>query len=134
MTPSEWQRVRELFERLVDLDAAEARRRLDVDASNEPAIAREVAALLDQHSHAGSFLQTPPPLECLGVGGGLEDGATVGPYRVVREIAHGGMGRVYLADDTRLQRRVCLKIIREDLAGDARFRERLRREARLAAS
>ena len=57
----------------------------------------------------------------------------VGPYRIVTEIGRGGMGRVYRALDTRLNRTVALKALSGDMAPDPSQRERLRREARAAA-
>lgn len=61
-------------------------------------------------------------------------GQTVdGRYLVESHLADGGMGSVYLALDTRLDRRVALKVLREDLARDQGFVERFRREARSAA-
>jgi eukaryotic-like serine/threonine-protein kinase len=56
-----------------------------------------------------------------------------GRYRLERAIGHGGMATVYLARDTELDRPVALKLLAEHLAGDAAFRSRLLREARLAA-
>ncbi|MEQ1870688.1 MAG: serine/threonine-protein kinase [Vicinamibacterales bacterium] len=134
MTPSQWQRVRAIFEALVDLDSTEARQRLDADAGDDDAVRAEVLSLLDHHSRAGTFLAEAVPLESPGLTGGLEPGDTVGPYVIVRAIGRGGMGDVSLATDTRLQRQVCLKAVRSDLAGDPRFRHRLTREARLAGS
>ncbi|MDQ3646070.1 MAG: Stk1 family PASTA domain-containing Ser/Thr kinase, partial [Actinomycetota bacterium] len=57
-----------------------------------------------------------------------------GRYRVEDQIATGGMGSVYSATDERLGRRVAVKLLKPDLAADAHFVERFRREARAAAA
>jgi serine/threonine protein kinase len=134
MTHPQWERVRAVFEKLVDVDLAEAERRLDEECGDDPAIRSEVRSLLLHHSRAGSFLAEPPSIDSVDEGRELTPGVAVGPYTVMREVGHGGMGRVYLAEDTRLRRQVSLKVIRADLADNPQYRERLRREARLAAS
>ena len=57
----------------------------------------------------------------------------IGPYHIEERLGAGGMGEVYRAYDQRLGRSVAVKLIRPEAAGDARARERLRREARAAA-
>ena len=56
-----------------------------------------------------------------------------GRYQVTSHLADGGMGRVYVAHDTRLERDVALKVLRTDLARDPVFVSRFQREARAAA-
>lgn len=57
----------------------------------------------------------------------------LGPYRVIKELGHGGMGAVYAALDTRLDRRLALKIMLPRYAADPDAKARFLREARLAA-
>ena len=57
-----------------------------------------------------------------------------GRYRIERRIGRGGMGTVYLALDTALDRRVAAKVVREELAGAPGAGERFQREARIAAA
>jgi hypothetical protein len=64
----------------------------------------------------------------------IEPGAVVADYQVEHLIARGGMGEVYLARDTRLDRWVALKVLPADLSEDEKFRSRFIRESKLAAS
>ncbi|NDH65323.1 MAG: Stk1 family PASTA domain-containing Ser/Thr kinase [Microbacteriaceae bacterium] len=55
-------------------------------------------------------------------------------YRIIRPLASGGMAKVFLAEDTRLQRQVAIKVIHPHLAQDSDFLDRFKREAVLAAN
>jgi eukaryotic-like serine/threonine-protein kinase len=59
-----------------------------------------------------------------------QSGARLGPYEILSPLGAGGMGEVYKARDTRLDRTVAIKILPEALAADPQFRERFDREAR----
>jgi serine/threonine protein kinase len=58
----------------------------------------------------------------------------IGPYPIEREIGRGGMGVVYLGRDTRLDRRIAIKVLPEAFAGDPERLARFEREARMVAS
>src|SRR6185295_7725794 len=60
----------------------------------------------------------------------LSAGTRLGPYEVIAPIGSGGMGEVYRARDTRLDRIVALKVIQAEAAADPEMRERFEREAR----
>src|SRR5580765_1139959 len=64
----------------------------------------------------------------------LAAGARLGPYEIVAPLGQGGMGEVYRARDTRLDRIVAVKVLPVELAADPQFRERFEREARLISS
>jgi eukaryotic-like serine/threonine-protein kinase len=61
---------------------------------------------------------------------GLTPGTRIGPYDVVSMLGAGGMGEVYKARDTRLDRTVAVKVLTPQLAADPQFRDRFEREAR----
>ena len=61
----------------------------------------------------------------------LAPGDRLGPYEITAAIGEGGMGQVYRAKDTRLDRTVAVKILPERLAADPQFRDRFDREARV---
>src|SRR4051794_1293163 len=57
----------------------------------------------------------------------------LGPYRLLERIGQGGMGEVWKAEDTNLLRIVAVKLLKEEMAGDAEWKARFLREARTAA-
>src|SRR6516164_4810186 len=63
----------------------------------------------------------------------LASGTRLGPYEIVAPLGEGGMGTVYRAFDTKLNRTVAIKVLSDDLA-DAAARRRFQREAQMASS
>src|SRR3981081_2570619 len=64
----------------------------------------------------------------------LSSGETFAGFRIVRLLASGGMGEVYLAEHPRLPRRDALKVLPADVSADAEYRARFNREADLAST
>jgi hypothetical protein len=137
MTPAQWARVTALFDQARAQPAAARAAFVESACSDDPVVRTEVLALLeadrdDAFLEGGARVQ---PRDLLGGDGGhqIADGEIVGPYRIERLLARGGMGVIYLAVDTRLGRTVTLKLLPAALARDPRARTRLQREARTAA-
>jgi serine/threonine protein kinase len=138
ITNDRWARIAELFDQAHDRPRHERAAFLDEACGGDRELVADVQALLDAGSRAGDFLARPGP----GVGALLlgdtaptiQAGAMVGAYRIQRPLGQGGMGVVYLAEDTRLGRPVTLKVLHAHDTADGKRRERLRFEARAAAA
>src|SRR3954451_20078879 len=64
----------------------------------------------------------------------LNSGSRLGPYEIISRAGAGGMGEVWRARDTRLDRTVAIKVLPADLTTDPAARQRLEREARAVAA
>ena len=64
----------------------------------------------------------------------LEAGSRLGPYEIIGPLGAGGMGEVYRATDTRLDRAVAIKVLASELSDDPTLRQRFEREARAVSS
>jgi hypothetical protein len=131
--------VRQIFEAALERPREERAAFLDVACAGRPGLRAEVASLLDAHDTTSEFIEAPAAQVVADLLADSShdslDGRTLGPYLIRHEIGRGGMGIVYLADDTRLSRRVALKAIAPGTGGPPdRRRERMRQEARAAAA
>ncbi len=127
-------RLPELYLEAVELDAAGRRSLLTQLADEAPELAAALAKLLAYPETEPSPIDRPP---ILAPPPAAEPGtpARVGPYRIVREIGRGGMGRVFLAEQETpdFKRTVALKLIDRHAADDAAVR-RFRDEVRILAA
>jgi hypothetical protein len=137
-----WARVSAVFHRALAVPAAARAAVVDEACGGDERIAAEVTSLLGAHDRAAGSLDSASPVVARAMAGtvtsstmpALAAGDRVGPYRIDRVLGTGGMGIVYLAEDTRLGRPVALKALPDQATDDDTRRARLRREARAAAS
>jgi serine/threonine-protein kinase len=140
MSPERWRVLDAVLQSVL---AAEPARREAIIAEacrSDEALRRDVESLLAAHARAGDGFLERPAAESLG---GSEAPRTLaerlaialaGRYEIVREIARGGMAVVHLARDVRHDRRVAIKVVRQELAaavGAERFLEEIRVTASL---
>ena len=64
----------------------------------------------------------------------MEIGTSLGPYKIIEQLGAGGMGEVYLGEDTRLGRKVAIKVLPTEFAGDSGRLAGFEQEARAAAA
>ncbi len=139
MTPESFARAKTIF--LDALERPEAERNAFVSGScgGDTELEREVATLLESESASPGFLHglLPASIREGSAPGEAEaiPGTRVGPWTIVREIGHGGMGTVYLAEraDREYRGRVALKVVRRGM--DTEFiLQRFRSERQILAS
>jgi serine/threonine protein kinase len=132
------ERIRDLLAQASELQEEQRRPFLDAAGAADPGLKAELDRVLAAGADNGPPVPDPSlpayvdPFEATLVGPATE--CRVGPYRILERLGQGGMGVVYLAEDTRLGRQVAIKALAPHLAGDERHRARLRREARAAAA
>ncbi|MBX3354908.1 MAG: serine/threonine protein kinase [Phycisphaeraceae bacterium] len=143
MDAARFEQLSRLFERVIELDAGERQRVIDEACAQDPELRSQLARLLEAHDaeeggHAlleggvrittMPFSPAPDPSPELGPGGLHR----IGRYRVIRAIASGGMGTVYLAEQDEPRRQVAIKLLHPGLAGSSILR-RFQQEAELLA-
>ena len=132
LTPELWRRVKEVASAALERDEPGRAAFVDEACAAEPRLRTEVLSLLASTAAAAPYFETP--------GGGMSatlftQGSRIGPYRLIKELASGGMGSVYLAEraDEEFRQRVAIKIVRGGF-GNAFLLQRFREERRILAS
>ena len=138
MTPERWEQVGKLYQAARALPPDECETFLDDACGDDTAMRREVESLLAAEDVAGSFLAAgamKDAAKMLVEDKSLSlDGKELGHYHVLSPLGSGGMGEVYLAEDTRLKRKVALKLLPAELTANPDRLRRFEQEARAASA
>jgi serine/threonine protein kinase len=138
MMPGRWQHIERLYYAALQRDASQRAAFLDEACTDDAALRREVETLLQAHDRAGSFLAGPilqtAVQEIAQSEANSLVGRQLGAYKVLSLLGAGGMGEVYLAQDTRLGRKIALKILPGQFTQDPDRMSRFEREARPASA
>jgi Tol biopolymer transport system component len=138
MTPERWEKIGDIYDAASSLSVDARAAYLEEACAGDESLRHEVESLLLAAERPGDVIDRP----VLDVAAALFSeeeapslvGQTIGPYRVLSHLGSGGIGEVYLARDTRLDRAVALKTLSPSFATDPHWLQRLKTEALAVAT
>ncbi len=141
MQADEYGQAVDLFDQLRELPESHWAAALEAACAGNPELRAQVARLLkaDRKAAGAKFLENSAiedAARLIAAPGGLgtlSPGSRLGPYEIVAALGAGGMGEVYRARDSQLNRDVAIKVLPAVLAGDAQYMARFEQEAQVLA-
>ncbi len=137
MKRENWEQVKHIFNRALDIAPHERDAFLTAACADDKDVRRDVEVLLASFDSTENFLENPAVEEFAELIDGeplqLKAGEKISHYEILTLLGVGGMGKVYLANDTKLNRRVALKFLSDD-AVSSQSQKRFLREAQAAAA
>lgn len=138
MTPERWQQIEHLFNSALKLPTSERQSFLDDACGDDHSLRSEVESLLASDETAHKLSEAIGPQVAAQMFADRQStglvGRTIGRYRVISSIGAGGMGEVYLAEDTTLGRKVAIKVLPHFYTSDPERVHRFEQEARAASA
>src|SRR5215470_2403915 len=138
MTPERWQQVKQVFQSAIERPPDERAAFLAHACAGDPNLRGEVESLISSHDQAGDSIEAiaaDAATEMIADNqAGRIVGRQIGHYQVLSHIGRGGMGDVFLAQDTTLGRKVALKLLRTEYTRDEDRLRRFQQEARAASA
>lgn len=138
MDSERWQKIKDLFDAALQIEPTERAKFLDTSCADDFELREEVQKLIDSFDDAESFIEGNAAVEAaslmLELNQTLQKGHQFAHYEIQKQIGTGGMGQVYLADDTKLDRQVAIKILNPEFSQHDSNLQRFIREAKAASS
>lgn len=138
MSPERWKKVNEVFQEAVELEPSEQKAYLEEACVDDDSLLQQVETLLAANDQAGTFiagnaakdvahlltLKNSPTLT----------GESLGHYEIISILGSGGMGKVYLAKDSKLNRSIAVKTLPNSFSKESDHVKRFQTEAKAAAN
>ena len=138
MNPDRWREIERLYHAALGLDEDRRPAFLDRACAGDTGLRRELESLLAFDKRAENFIESPALEVAANMLANdpafLDTGSSLGPYQIISQVGAGGMGKVYLAHDTRLGRKVALKVLPGEFTQDPDRVRRFELEARTASA
>jgi serine/threonine protein kinase/TolB-like protein/Tfp pilus assembly protein PilF len=138
MKSEQWQQLDNLFHSALEREPEERSAFLDAACGGNESLRQQVEVLIAAHEKSGSFIERPAfEVEAQSVADDQDElamGQTIGHYKIISTLGVGGMGEVYLAQDTRLGRMIALKLLPVNFTRDLDRVRRFQQEARAASA
>src|SRR6185503_7549840 len=137
MPDAHWENLKEIFHAALALPRHERAAYLERACRGDDSLRQAAESLLNSHDETNHFVDAPAyqaAAEMLVDDADFRTNQSVGHYRIISLVGEGGMGRVYLAEDTKLQRRVALKFLSRKFTQDQDRLQRFEQEARAASA
>ena len=140
MTPERWKQIDELAQSALEREGDERAAFLDEACAGEDSLRREVESQIAYQLQASKFLEEPAFKHAAELMADSQtetesmEGRTISHYSILRKLGAGGMGEVYLAQDTTLSRKVAIKFLSQNSVAGEQAKKRLVREAKAAAA
>src|SRR5262245_6699448 len=138
MTPEQWKKLDALFHEALELQGEARAAHLAKVCGDDEQLREEIERLIAAHERESSFIDSPIFAQTAGLTDDERNGSSVGhrigPYQVISLLGRGGMGKVFLVEDIRLERKVALKVLPATFTQDPDRVRRFEREAKAASA
>ena len=137
MSDQHWDNLKQIFHAAVALAPGARPAYLDKACEGDVSLRAAVESLIKSHEETTNFIDAPAyqaAAEMLAENYEFKSGHTIAHYQIRSVLGEGGMGKVYLAHDTKLDRKVALKILPPGLAANQESMRRFTQEAKTAAA
>ena len=131
MNVGNWHQVKQIFNSALDLDPSEREAYLAAACSGDAGLRQKIEDLLN--SYRSEFMEKAVVAD-QETGGDLAIGSILGRYEIIRMIGLGGMGKVYLATDNQLDRKVAIKVLNQKYENHETNIQRFIQEAKAASA